>query len=275
MNPPCQGWRGDWQSGPCPGYEHADMTGSRPAAALDPPDELVRRAAHGDVAAFARLVRIHNESMTQVAFAVVSDCDGAMLATEAAWLQAWSSLGPRRSAEGLEAWLASLVAAQAVRVARHDRGDGPDARPRADRRVDSHAVDHPADGPLEMALARLHPDDRALLALCYVARLSTVGSMTVRWRSGPPRLRLARLTAKLAGVLEPGVSPEAAEELVAQRLRAYARIPDHPVDADAVARRARAEAALERTRVVSVAIAGVVGVLVAFHPYLAQLAFGR
>jgi len=61
------------------------MTGSRPEAALDPPDVLVRRAARGDVAAFARIVRLHHEDMTRVAFVITGDMDAAAEATNAAW----------------------------------------------------------------------------------------------------------------------------------------------------------------------------------------------
>ena len=63
--------------------------------------------------------------------------------------------------------------------------------------------------------------------------------------------------------------------MLADRLLAYADVPVRPVDADATARRARAEESLERTRVVSVAISAVVGALVGDAPYLARLFFGR
>ncbi len=96
-------------------------------------------------------------------------------------------------------------------------------------------------------------------------------------RSRPPvEIRLARLTDETsAGSCHPGPTRPSCDRLLGQRLRAYARVPVRHVDADATARRARAEASLERTRVVSVAIATVVGVLVAVHPYLARLFFGR
>ncbi len=40
------------------------------------PEEPIRRAAQGDVAAFARIVRVHSEDMTRVAFVVI----GALVA---------------------------------------------------------------------------------------------------------------------------------------------------------------------------------------------------
>ena len=75
--------------------------------------------------------------------------------------------------------------------------------------------------------------------------------------------------------MSPGSDAADIDRLVGLRLRAYADVPDRHVDADATARRARAEESLERIRVVSVVVSAVVGVLVAMHPYLARLVFGR
>jgi hypothetical protein len=73
----------------------------------------------------------------------------------------------------------------------------------------------------------------------------------------------------------PGSDPAELDRFLGRRLRAYAHAPLRPVDADATARKARAEESLERTRVVSVALSAVVGVLVMAHPYLVGLFFGR
>ena len=279
------------------------MTGSRPAAALDPPDELVRRAARGDVAAFARLVRLHDEAMTRVAFVVTGDRDTAASAAEAAWVEAWAGLPERPSALGLGSWLASLAAARAVALARGEpAGDsaalalltpttslapGPSLAPSPSRAPAVPVATDPAtDAGLATALARLDPEDRASLALLHVAGLtpSEVAAVRRRSRLSIP-LWLERLASGLRGSRAPGAGadPDAdpaahasnAGLLTTPRLRAYAEIPVRPIDADALARRARAEAKLERTRVLSVAVATVVGVLVALHPYLAMLAFGR
>ena len=95
-------------------------------------------------------------------------------------------------------------------------------------------------------------------------------------RSKPPvEIRLTRIEEDMAGLMPPGPDRTSLDRLLGQRLRAYAHVPVRHVDADATARRARAEESLERTRVVSVAIAAVVGVFVAMHPHLAGLFFGR
>ena len=283
------------------------MASSRPAAAQDPPEELVRRAARGDVAAFARIVRLHNEDMTQVAFVVVGDLAAAAGAADAAWLGAWHGLRRKRTPKGLGPWLSSLAAAEAVNVARRsaDRAATavlPFGHAAAELLPVGHAaaasaallpVGHaalgpdaltphgpptgaPADDGLARALARLGPDDRALLALRNVAGLSIIELAETRRRSRPPvRVRLERLSADVGHRLAPPPDPAELDRELERRLRAYAHVPVGQVDADAVARRARSEEELERTRVVSVAISAVVGVLVAVHPYLARLIFGH
>ena len=151
------------------------MTGSRPAAAQDSPEELVRRAAEGDTAAFARLVRLHNEDMTRVAFVIVGDSAAAAGATEAAWFDAWTGLRRKRTPEALGSWLCSLAAAEATDLARRRDARGATTPELDDRPTDppaAPAADPPADDALMTALARLDPEDRALLALRHVAGLS-------------------------------------------------------------------------------------------------------
>jgi RNA polymerase sigma-70 factor (ECF subfamily) len=255
------------------------MTGSRPAAAQDSPEELVRRAADGDTAAFARLVRLHNEEMTRVAFVIVGDLAAGADATEAAWFAAWTGLRRKRTPEALGAWLCSLATAEATRLAVRRDERGATMLELGGRPTDPPAapVAHlPAHDALVSVLAQLDPEDRALLALRHVAGLSMAELTQSIRRSRPPvEIRLGRLTEVIGGAVRPGSDADEADRLLGQRLRAYAHVPVRHVDADATARRARAEESLERTRVVSVAIAAVFGLLVAMHPHLAGLVFGR
>jgi RNA polymerase sigma-70 factor (ECF subfamily) len=255
------------------------MTGSRPAAAQDSPEELVRRAAEGDVEAFARIVRLHNEEMTRVAFVIVGDPAAAAAATEAAWFDAWTGLRRKRTPEALGSWLCSLAAAEATDLASRRDARGSTTPELGDRPIDPPAVpaeDLQADDALRTALARLDPEDRALLALRHVAGLSAAELAQAMRRSKPPvEIRLTRIEEETAGLMPPGSDRADRDRLLGQRLRAHASAPVRHVNADATARRARAEESLERTRVVSVAIAAVVGVFVALHPHIAGLFFGR
>jgi len=252
------------------------MTGSRPEAAQTSPEELIRRAAQGDLAAFARIVRLHNEDMTRVAFVITGDLDSAVGATRAAWSAAWHGLGSRRTPGGLGPWLCSLVATEAVMVAMCNGtpGTAEPAEPGglADREADGGLSDREADGGLDRALARIDPGDRALLALRHLAGFSIAELTRMNRRSRPPvAVRFERLTAVVGGPHPPGSDAAMIERLVEQRLLAYARVTVRPVDADAAARQARAGEAFDRTRVVSVAVSVVVGALVAGLPYLVQL----
>ena len=143
------------------------MTGSRPDAVDVSPEELVRRASDGDLAAFARIVRLHTEAMTRVAFVVTGDLDVAARAVGAAWPVAWRGLRGRRSPEGLGPWLCSLAAAEAVILARSD----PAPREREPTRRAEPARTE-AEAELGQAIARLDPRERALLSLRHVAGLS-------------------------------------------------------------------------------------------------------
>jgi hypothetical protein len=114
------------------------------------------------------------------------------------------------------------------------------------------------------------------VALRHVGGLSMADVSEAVRRSRPPvDVRLARLTRDIGGLEPPASDPAELDRLLGQRLRAYASAPGRHVSADATARKARAEESLERTRVVSVAIAAVVGVFVAMHPHIARLLFGR
>lgn len=259
--------------------EHGGMTGSRPAAAQDSPEELVRRAADGDTAAFARLVRLHNEDMTRVAFVIVGDAAAGADATEAAWFDAWTGLRRERKPEAIGSWLCSLASAEATRLAVRRDARGATTPALDDLPTDPPAVpaaDLPADDALMTALGRLDPEDRALLALRHVAGLSAAELGQALHRSKPPvEIRLSRIEEDLGRLVPAGSDAAELDRTLGQRLRAYAHVPVRHVDADATARRARAEESLERTRVVSVAIAAVVGVFVAMHPYIAGFLFGR
>ena len=243
------------------------MTGSRPGAADASTEELLHRAAQGDLAAFARIVRLHHENMTRAAFVVTGDIDAAAEAANAAWPVAWDGLHRDRVPEDLGSWLCSLAAAEAS-FASTLVGPAWDAAP-----VTS---ENPTDPGLVRSLARLDPGDRALLALRHVAGLSMADLTRLNRRSRPPvAVRLERATTEVGGPQPAGAEAAASERRVGERLLAYAAVPVRPVDADAIARRARAGAAPDLIRVASVAISVVIGALVAGLPYLAMFFHGR
>jgi RNA polymerase sigma factor (sigma-70 family) len=160
----------------------------------------VAQATAGDEAAFARIVRAHHGDMTRVCFVICGDLDLADEAVGAAWPIVWRKLGSLRDPDRLRPWLVSVAANEARLLLRRQRrrsvveltlattsGFGSmDPSGRSD------------DIDLVNALARLDPDDRALLALRYVAGFDSteLARATGRSASGT-RARLARLLDRL------------------------------------------------------------------------------
>jgi RNA polymerase sigma-70 factor (ECF subfamily) len=161
----------------------------------------IRAAAAGDAAAFARIVATHHREMARVAFVITGDADDAQDAVQTAWTIAWRRLGSHRENASLRAWLLKIAANEARQSIRRDHR-------RALREVPVDALGgDPIDGTrwdpgshvdLARSLARLDPDDRALLALRFAADLDS--TEIARMTGGSPsgvRSRLSRLLHRL------------------------------------------------------------------------------
>jgi RNA polymerase sigma factor (sigma-70 family) len=165
----------------------------------------VTLATAGDEAAFARIVRAHHADMTRVCFVICGDLDLADEAVGAAWAIAWRHLATLRDPDRLRAWLVSVAANEARQLMRRQRrravvelsvvGSSDPRFPDPDESA--------TDIDLANALAGLAPEDRALLALRYVAGLNSteLARATGRSASGT-RARLARLLARLRTELD-------------------------------------------------------------------------
>jgi RNA polymerase sigma factor (sigma-70 family) len=189
----------------------ASTLDTKPAfVALDPdssPWSIIQAAVAGDDRAFAMIVDRHRVSMVRVAFVVCGDRDMAEEAVQAAWPIAWQRLGSVRDPDRLGAWLASVAVNEArqqmrrlrrravveISMATHERSTAADP---------SASV---ADIDLARALANLAPEDRAILALRYVAGLNSaeLGPAVGMSPSGLRR-RLARLLDRLRSELGDG-----------------------------------------------------------------------
>jgi len=161
--------------------------------------DLISQAADGDEAAFTRIVEAHHDDMVRVSFVVCGDADLADEAVAAAWLIAWRKLGDLREPDRLRPWLVSIAANEARQAVRRRRRHGVVELAMADADVgSSDPALRATDIDLMNALARLDPDDRALLALRYVAGFDSteLARATGRSASGT-RARLARLLGRL------------------------------------------------------------------------------
>lgn len=161
----------------------------------------VRAAARGDTTAFTHIVATYHREMARVAFVIVGDADAAQDAVQVAWSVAWRRLASHREAASLRSWLLKIAANEARQSVRRDRRRalreipvdalGPEPGDPTPWDVGSH-VD------LAGALARLSPEDRALLALRFAADLDS--TEIARITGGTPsgvRSRLSRLLHRL------------------------------------------------------------------------------
>jgi RNA polymerase sigma factor (sigma-70 family) len=159
----------------------------------------VALAAAGDEVAFARIVQAHHDDMTRVCFVICGDLDIADEAVQAAWPIVWRKVGGLRDPSRLRPWLVSIAANEARLLIRRRRRRTVVELGIADAAAsDVDPAGRVGDLDLTNALARLDPDDRALLALRYVAGFDSteLARATGRSPSGT-RARLARLLARL------------------------------------------------------------------------------
>jgi RNA polymerase sigma-70 factor (ECF subfamily) len=176
------------------------MTSATVAAPIDSAESLLARAVGGSEAAFAQIVERHHRDLVRVGFVACGDQDVAEEAAAAAWAIAWRRLRDVREPERLGAWLCSVAVNEARQILRRRNRrsvreiDLVDTEP--SRRSDP--AERASDLDLANAMARLSPEDRALVALRYIGGLnsSELGRALGISASGT-RVRLARLLTRL------------------------------------------------------------------------------
>jgi RNA polymerase sigma-70 factor (ECF subfamily) len=170
--------------------------------------ELVQAAATGDEAAFTQLVSRHHQDMLRVAFVICRDPALAEDAAQAAWAIAWRRMVEVKDPTHIRGWLVTVAANEARRTMRSRR---PIIHEISVGDIELERVpgvrSDPADSSIERAdlrrvLESLDPTDRALIALRYVAELSSdeIGRALGMSSSGA-RGRLSRLLVRLRGEL--------------------------------------------------------------------------
>ena len=148
----------------------------------------------GDVAAFEDLVRPHLPQLYRLASAMVGP-DEARDVTQETLVSAWRELRRLKRGDRLESWLRSILMNRARNLLR-TRKRHPSI---SFELMDGHGsslVDEPIAGlhgqwAAEEALARLRPDERAVLALHYFADLplrQVAASLGVREGTAKSRL---------------------------------------------------------------------------------------
>ena len=164
----------------------------------------VALAAAGDADALARIVAAHQDDMSRIAYVICGDVELAQDAVQSAWPLAWRKLGSVRDPERLRSWLMSVAANEARQVMRRRRrhvlveiSQADSVTGHADPGYDARTLD------LSVALRRLTPEERTLLALRFVAGFDAteIGRALGMSPSGV-RSRLSRLLARLREELD-------------------------------------------------------------------------
>ena len=161
---------------------------------------IVESAAGGDEVAFGRIVAAHDDEMYRICMAVGRDPVIATEAVQSAWSIAWRKLGTVRQPDRLRSWLVSVAVNEARKLLKQRQRrvgvevplDSVDVAGAVDPSTGIASVD------LQAALERLDADDRALLAMRYLAgfNASELAAATGLSPSGT-RTRLERLLARL------------------------------------------------------------------------------
>jgi RNA polymerase sigma-70 factor, ECF subfamily len=170
--------------------------------------ELVRAAALGDEQAFTELVGRHHRDLLRVAYVICREPALAEDSAQAAWAIAWRRISEVKDPEQIRSWLVAVAANEARRImrSRHPRIREISVADIELEGVPDLRSDPLADGiakaDLRRALASLDPTDRALIALRYIAELSSdeIGRALGMSSSGA-RGRLSRLLLRLRGDL--------------------------------------------------------------------------
>ena len=170
-------------------------------------ETMVRSAARGDEAAFARLVGQHHAAMVRVAWVICDDPDAALDAVQSAWAIAWRELHRLREPDRIATWLVAIAANEARATLRRQRRRTMTEIPIHLEDADALTGADPSGGiaslDLDRALRQLSPEERVLLALRYAAGYDSadIGRMLGTSASGV-RSRLSRLVSRLRKELE-------------------------------------------------------------------------
>ena len=162
--------------------------------------DVLASAAAGDELAFRRIIAAYHEDMRKVCVYVAGDDAIADEATQAAWLIAWRKIGSVRQPSSLRPWLVSVAVNEAKQLMRKGRRRS-EMEQLAQAAAQPPVID-PATGvaaiDLRVAIDRLEPDDRALLAMRYGAGFNATELARATGRKPDAvRQRLKRLLDRL------------------------------------------------------------------------------
>lgn len=195
-------------------------TGPPLHAAADPAEaDLIQRARAGDLAAFNKLVDLHQNAVYSLAHRIIGNATTAEDATQEAFIHAWRGIRGYRGGS-FRAWLMRITAnactdeirRQARRPARSldtaPPGETPPDVPDPAAGPEERAIGAESRTRLEAALLRLPVDQRVAIVLCDVQGYAYDEiALAMRCSIGTVKSRIARGREKLRAELRPG-APE-------------------------------------------------------------------
>jgi RNA polymerase sigma factor (sigma-70 family) len=170
-------------------------------------DDLIAQARRGDAAAYATLVRAHQDVAFRTAMLITGHPQDAEEAAQDGFLKAWRALHRFRAGEPLRPWLLTIVANEARNRRRaagrreHLALRAAAAAPRAPGEAEA-AYDR--DG-LAAAIGRLREEDRVVIGCRYLLDLSeaeTAAALGVA--RGTVKSRLSRALGRLREEMHDG-----------------------------------------------------------------------
>lgn len=169
--------------------------------------DVLASASAGKEDAFRLLIAEHHDDMGRVCSYVTRDDAIAEEAAQAAWVIAWKKIDSVRDPASLRPWLISVAVNEAKQLLRKRRRRA-EVEVAIEGTSEAGGLD-PATGvtaiDLRAALDRLDPDDRALLAMRYVAGFDSNELATALGISpSGVRNRLERLRTRLREDLSDG-----------------------------------------------------------------------
>jgi RNA polymerase sigma-70 factor (ECF subfamily) len=175
-------------------------------SALARADESGAARDRVELASLDAFVRAHYPRLVRLAGLITRDTDQAQDAVQSALERAWRKRGDVRDAASLRPWLDKIVAREAIRQTRAGGLANLWRREPTDWTLYPATLPEPAEmAALRVALGRLSPDHRAVIALHLhagysveeTARVLEVPLDTVRSRLRAARERLRRELAEM------------------------------------------------------------------------------
>jgi RNA polymerase sigma-70 factor, ECF subfamily len=167
--------------------------------------DLVVRAREGDRDAFSMLVAGSLGRLTAVARMILRDEYAAQDAVQDAFIEAWKSLRGLRDPDKFDAWMRRLVVRACFKGTRRNRAQAVEIRltPADEPAVNDAARDVGNRDELERGLARITPEQRAVVVLVYYLDLPLADAAeALGVPLGTAKSRLNRATSALRAAIE-------------------------------------------------------------------------